>query len=92
MPVFDEVKQELTQNKGNIRCQRVTALLKSLGFEVRDGSQGGHKVFTHDKLADFYSSSFNCGHGKNPEIKPAYIVKILKTINQYEEALRKLSE
>ena len=44
--------------------------LERLGFEVRDGSKGGHKVYTHDGLPSFFSASFNCGHGKNPEIKP----------------------
>ena len=63
-------------------------MLESLGFEVRDGKRGGHKLFFHDGLPDFRSGSFNCGHGKNPEVKPAYITKIINVLETYDESLR----
>jgi len=31
--------------------------------------------------------SYNCGHGKNPEIKPAYVVNVLRALRQYESEL-----
>lgn len=82
--VYDQVEQTLTASRTNLRCNELSNLLTQLGFEVRDGKRGGHKVFFHDAIPEFMSSSFNCGHGKNPEIKPAYIGKILRTIRQYE--------
>lgn len=79
---------ELQERKGNLCCDDVKALLAGLGFIVRDGKRGGHKVFTHPGLPSFKSGSFNCGHGKNPEIKPAYISKIVRTIRTYEDELK----
>lgn len=75
------------QRKTNLCCKDVTSLLEALGYSVRDGNKGGHKVFTHSGLGEFASSSFNCGHGRNPEIKPAYIGKIIKLVQQYKEEL-----
>jgi hypothetical protein len=65
----------------------VEGLLEQLGFSVRDGKRGGHKIFTHIGLPLFTSGGFNCGHGKNPEIKPAYIVKVICVLEQYEADL-----
>ncbi|MGI0153613.1 MULTISPECIES: type II toxin-antitoxin system HicA family toxin [Pseudidiomarina] len=73
-----------------LRCKEVIAALETLGFEVRDGKRGGHKVYVHDGLNDFHSSAFNCDHGKNPQIKPAYIKKIVKVLKQYEQELLEL--
>lgn len=73
-----------------LRCKEVIAALESLGFEVRDTNRGGHKVYVHDELDNFYSSSFNCDHGKNPQIKPAYIKKIAKVLKHYEQELLEL--
>lgn len=82
--LFDEVVTALTAAKRSIRCERLAALLKRLGFEVRDGRRAGHKVFVHDGIPGFTSSSYNCGHGRNPEIKPAYIENVLKILRRYE--------
>jgi hypothetical protein len=79
--------EQLQQRKTNLCCEEVKSLLQSLGFEVRDGKQGGHKIFVHRGLPSFLSSSFNCGHGKNPEIKPAYIGKIIQVLKQYHDEL-----
>ena len=73
-----------------LRCKEVIAALEGLGFEVRDGNRGGHKVYVHDGLNEFHSSAFNCDHGKNPQIKPAYIKKIAKVLNHYEQELLEL--
>ncbi|XSG84782.1 MAG: hypothetical protein ACPW60_13755 [Methylohalobius sp. ZOD2] len=62
-------------------------MLVSLGFEVRDGKKAGHKVFVHHGMASFTSGAYTCGHGRNPEIKPAYIKKVAKLLKQYETEL-----
>jgi predicted RNA binding protein YcfA (HicA-like mRNA interferase family) len=82
--LYETVVNELQASKSNLCCNDVKRLLVKLGFEVRDGKEGGHKIYTHDGLPSFYSSSFNCGHGKNPEILPTYINKIIKTLKQYQ--------
>jgi hypothetical protein len=83
------VKQALLDGKGSLRCAEVCALLQQLGFEVRDGRRGGHKVYVHNSIPEFRSGSLNCGHGRNPEIKAAYITQIVRIIDTHEAALKK---
>ena len=82
----------LQQRKASLCCNDVKSLLVSLGFEVRDGKQGGHKVFVHQGIPSFMSGSFNCGHGKNPEIKPAYILKIIQILKHHRDELEEYLE
>lgn len=82
----------LQQRKTNLCCEDVKCLLVNLGFEVRDGKQGGHKIFVHQGLPSFQSAAFNCGHGKNPEIKPAYIGKIIQLLKQYQGEIEEYLE
>jgi hypothetical protein len=77
----------LQQHKTNLCCEDVKRLLINLGFDVRNGKQGGHKIFVHQGLPSFQSAAFNCGHGKNPEIKPAYIGKIIQLLKRYQGEL-----
>lgn len=86
--VFDEVIRELDQAGASMRCSELTTLLVTLGFEVKDGKRGGHKVFTHDGLPDFRSGAYNCDHGKNPEIKRPYINKVKGTLRRHETSIR----
>lgn len=72
-----------------MRCRKLVSILESLGFEVRDGSRGGHKVYTHPHLEDFTSDGINCDHGKNPQVKPAYVVKAIRNLKQHKAALEK---
>lgn len=37
----------LQQHKTSLCCEDMKRVLDSLGFEVRDGKQGGHKVFVY---------------------------------------------
>lgn len=75
--------------QGTPRCEEVVKILESLGFTVRD-TKKGHKVFKHDGLENFFGSNFNCGHGKNPEVKKAYLRNILRVIEEYEDDLEVL--
>lgn len=82
------VISELEAAKSSIRCDRLGALLLSLGFRVKDSKASkGHKIVTHPGLDDFKSASYNCGHGKNPEIKAAYITGVLRVLNQFQAEL-----
>lgn len=84
---YTKITSEFKRAGASMRCAEVKKLLTQLGFEVKDGSRGGHKVFTHRHLTSFYSQSFNCDHGKNPEIKKPYIKKIIKLLEQHEDSL-----
>jgi hypothetical protein len=87
MNLTKDIIEQLQQRKSSLCCDDVKQLLTRLGFDVRDGKLGGHKIYVHQGLPLFYSGSFNCGHGKNPEIKPAYISKIVQVLNQYKNEL-----
>ena len=82
--VFDQVVAKLSAAKRSIRCDELAEQLTMLGFEVREGKRGGHRVYVHDGLREFTSASYNCGHGRNPEIKPAYISDVLKILRRHE--------
>lgn len=85
--IYEEIVNKLRQSKNNFRCNELIDDLGTLGFEVRSGKKGGHKIFTHDRIPDFTSGSFNCGHGTNSKIKPVYINQVRKTVEQYEEEI-----
>jgi len=85
--VLSDARKTLDCSRTSIRCGELTKLLERLGFEVREGKRGGHRLFFHCGLSGFTSASFNCGHGKNPEVKPPYISNILKILETYEEEL-----
>ena len=71
-----------------MRCKELTEILTSLGFEVRDGSNGNHKIFVHRGIDLFKSGSFDCGHGKTPTVKPVYVGKVITILKQYETELK----
>jgi len=71
-----------------MRCSELCELLEALGFDVRAGKKSGHKIVTHRALDDFYSFSFDCGHGRNPEVKPVYVRSALKLLRHYERPLK----
>lgn len=82
-----DIKKELSQRKASMKCSEACEILISLGFEIRDGKKGGHKIYVHDHLPSFMSSSLDCGHGRDPVIKPAYIQKVIKVLALHEEEL-----
>lgn len=87
-----EVIHFLQQHRANLRCDEVKKQLMKLGFEISDRKRGGHKLVKHNGLESFRSLSFNCGHGTNPEIKPAYIDNIVTILNQYFEDIESYME
>jgi hypothetical protein len=42
-------------------------------------------------MSEFTTTSYTCGHGKNPEVKPAYVKKMLTVIRRYESELKELN-
>lgn len=87
-----EAIQALQQAGASMRCSELQRILESLGFEVRDGSKQGHKVVTHPRLEEFFSASYTCGHGKDPEVKPNYVRSMLALMKQYRDDLQKIME
>ncbi len=85
--LFDTVVERLRSAGAATRCKELTEMLASLGFEVRNGKNQGHRVFVHHGVPSFTSGSYTCGHGRNPEIKPAYIQKVGRLLKQYEAEL-----
>lgn len=85
---YDEALEALRQAGSSMRCKELVKILRALDFTVRDGRRGGHKVVTHDHLAGFTATAFNCGHGRNPEVKRPYLIKIIGLLEQYESELR----
>ncbi|TAL72328.1 MAG: type II toxin-antitoxin system HicA family toxin [Rhodanobacter sp.] len=89
---LEEAIHRLDGAGASVRCRELAGLLEGLGFTVRDGKNGGHKVFVHAGLADFRSGSYNCDHGRDPEIKRPYIKNVLRILRQYEAELSRYLE
>lgn len=87
-----EAIQALQQAGASMRCSELQKILESLGFEVRDGKKQGHKVVSHPGLEDFYSASYTCGHGRDPEVKRNYVRAMLGLIRRYRDDLQTFME
>ena len=93
MPISDAI-QALENAGASMRCADLQKALESIGFEVKDRKKQGHKVVYHSRLSEmseFTTTSYTCGHGKNPEVKPAYVKKMLGVIRRYESELKELN-
>lgn len=90
--VLLRVYRELSEAGASMRCSEMGKLLEELGFYIKDGKRGGHKLFFHDGIPGFISGAYNCDHGRNPEIKRPYIRKVLKILQQYETELTQYLE
>ncbi len=80
--------QQLEKKKANLKCDELCYCLEVLGFQVREGRKQGHRVVTHPDIRDFFSTSYTCGHGKNPEIRSTYIRNIKKILLKHEQAIK----
>lgn len=89
---YDEVVQTLKSRKASLRCDDVRALLQRLGFSITSSKAENHKVVVHHGLQGegFVTIGYACRHGKNGEVKSAYIGNILSMLEKYEEPLRKI--
>jgi len=72
----------------NTACRDFTSLLLDFGFEVRDGSKGGHKIVTHPALPLSEAKNYNCGHNPGTMVKKPYVREMLKFVQHQEDALR----
>jgi len=86
----DDVIDLFHQKRRSLPCSEATRELESLGFRVRSGSKGGHRVVSHPGLADFHGTSFNGGHGSDEELKAGYVGNLIRVLRQHKEALDKL--
>jgi hypothetical protein len=84
---YDEVLNALRKGKASLRCSHVESLLTSLGFEVRHG-RAGHRVFDHNGIPAFHGSNYDCGHGRDPELKKPYVYSLIRTLSNYEAEIR----
>lgn len=72
----------------NITCTQLTSALKSLGFTIRDGKNGGHKIAKHPAVQVIDSPDYDCGHKAGSKIKVPYITKLIKFVKNNETSIR----
>ena len=84
---LERVLARLSSEPTEIRCAELVRLLERLGFAVRRGRRGNHRIATHDGLVGFRGLSFDCGHGRNAVVKRAYVRRIRQTLETYAEQL-----
>jgi hypothetical protein len=85
---YDAAVWQLRTGSGNLRCSEVRDILGGLGFKVRDGKKGGHKIYSHPSIPSFTGGNYNCGHGKNPQVGKAYITNILDVLEQLSDEIK----
>ena len=83
MSVIDDVIAHLTQQQASMRCAEMKKLLETLGFQVTDAATKNHKLVYHKGIKDFHGSHYDCGHGKNPELKKPYVQAMRRLIEKY---------
>jgi hypothetical protein len=81
---YDSIIKYLRQSKKSIVCDDVIRYLTKLGYEVTKRSGGKHFTYDHPKL-DWHGSNFDCGHGRNPQVLPCYIDKIIKILEAHKD-------
>lgn len=84
------IAEDWRRRKTNLRCNEICASLEHLGFIVRDGSRGGHKIVSHPRLREFSGTNFDGGHGANDLVKPRYVEKLLRVIRDWMDDLERL--
>lgn len=80
--------RELEEAGANMRCAELTKILEKLGFTVRNGKRGGHRLFTHLGLPGFLGGSFDCGHGNNDEVKRFYVRSVRNILQEYDSQIK----
>ena len=86
-PTVQTALERLGPSASAVRCRELVALLESLGFTVRRGRRGNHRIVTHAGLDDFLGTSFDCGHGRDPEVRPVYVRKLRRVMEMHAQAL-----
>ena len=89
---IDEILETLQARKANLRCDELSRLLESLGFVVERVKKGNHKKVKHHGLEGFPGSGFDCGHGRNPKVKPGYANKMKHLILDYRSEMEEYLE
>lgn len=85
---YDSAYERLKVSAGNLRCNDVCSILSALGFVVRDAKSGGHKTYIHIAISNI-NGNYNCGHGKDPQVKKPYIMKILDVLEKNENDIKR---
>lgn len=83
---------DLLKTSRTLQCNEVKNLLESFGFKVIKTKKGNHYVFKHPSLKEFWGGNYDCGHGKNPEIKKCYLKSIASTLDTYRQELSALNK
>jgi hypothetical protein len=81
------VIERLHTGAGSLRCSELVSLLEALGFEVRRGRRGNHRIVTHPGLTDFLGTAFDCGHGRDAPVRPVYVRNVRRILEEHAETL-----
>ena len=64
----DNKARQLLEGGGAVRCNELTAALKSLGFNVKDASSGGYKNYDYRRASHtFMAARITADTGKTPK-------------------------
>jgi hypothetical protein len=78
----------LRSSPKNIRCSELKKMLEDMGFDVRKCGGGNHRAYSHPEIPGFAGGDYDCGHGGDAQIKPAYIRNVIGVLEEFERELR----
>lgn len=84
----------LTDLKGrvaNVQCDELKTVLSSFGYEVVQRASGKHHTYDHPEM-DWIGANFDCGHGRNPQVLPNYVRKVIKVLTEHEDDLKEIDK
>jgi hypothetical protein len=90
--LFDTVVERLTAEVASTRCTDLVQMLESRGLVVTNRASGNHRVYYNpalSRISHFKTANFDCGHGRNSEVKAQYVRNVLRVLRMYETEIRK---
>lgn len=80
--------RQLSAGGANTRCSDMNRILSGLGFRIENGSRGNHRTFHHDEIDKFLGGNYDCGHGRDAQLKKRYVEQVAKVVIEFEDDLR----
>lgn len=87
MSLVDEVIARLKSRPAGLRCLDIVQALESLGYTVTPKKAPHHKVYGHSGTKNYSGGNFNCGHGKDPHVLPAYVRNVVAELSRAKDDL-----
>jgi hypothetical protein len=88
--IVDDAIALLEQKTNSLRRSELTQAMESVGFIVQKCKKGGHRKVKHPRLAGFFGTRFDGGHGTDDQVKACYVRNMITVLKLYKDDLERL--